>query len=216
MEIVGIVGPVKQRKLNACGGRYLFTTAADRRTDDPWLRYSTFWVIKTSRGTPGIEQAVRAQIRSLDSSVAFDIRPMSGMITAALATRQFTLLLVGFFAGAALFLAAAGLYAVMSYGVQQRTREIGVRLALGATHSRILGMILREGGVLIGSGLAVGLLAALITTKLVASQVYEVSPRDPLSFAIVSLVLCTIAFIAAFIAARRVLLVDPIIALRSE
>jgi ABC-type antimicrobial peptide transport system permease subunit len=141
---------------------------------------------------------------------------MTEVMATALAARRFSLLLVGSFAGAALFLAAAGLYAVISYGIQQRNREIGVRLALGATHRTILAMIFREGALLLAAGIAAGLAVALLMAKLVANQMYGVSERDPFSFAVVSLLLVAISLLACWIAARRALKVDPIVALRCE
>jgi ABC-type antimicrobial peptide transport system permease subunit len=125
-------------------------------------------------------------------------------------------LLIGSFAAAALFLAAAGLYGVISYGIQQRTREIGVRLALGATRGRILGMIFKEGALLLGAGVITGLAIALILASFVASQMYGISERDPFSLAIVSLLLAIISLLACWIASRRVLNVDPVVALRCE
>jgi ABC-type antimicrobial peptide transport system permease subunit len=141
---------------------------------------------------------------------------MTEIVAAALAARRFSLLLIGSFAGTAIFLAAAGLYAVIAYGIQQRTREIGVRLALGATRAAILRMIFREGGILLLAGIAVGLAVALAMAKLIAGQMYGVSERDPLSFAVVSLVLAAISLLGCGIAARRATEVDPIEALRAE
>jgi putative ABC transport system permease protein len=141
---------------------------------------------------------------------------MTEVLAAALAARRFSLLLIGSFAGAALFLAAAGLYAVISYGIQQRTREIGVRLALGATRGNILGMIFKEGALLLGAGVAAGLAIAFMLAQLVASQMYGISEHDPFSFAIVSLLLGMILLVACWTASRRALNVDPVVALRCE
>jgi putative ABC transport system permease protein len=183
----------------------------------PWLRYNTYWVLKSSSTTTHIEQSIRAEIRKVDPNVAVgNVRAMTEVLAAALAARRFSLLLVGSFAGAALLLAAAGLYAVISYGIQQRTREIGVRLALGATRGRILRMILREGALLLAAGISSGLALALIMAKLVANQMYGVSERDPFSFALVSLLLATISLLTCGMAARRALNVDPMMALRCE
>jgi putative ABC transport system permease protein len=160
---------------------------------------------------------LRAAIRNVDPSVAVgSVRPMTEVLAAALASRRFSLLLIGSFAGAALFLAASGLYAVIAYGIQQRTREIGVRLALGATRGCILGMIFKEGALLLGAGVAAGLAIALLLARLVASQMYGISEYDPFSFAIVSLLLAMISLVACWIASRRTLNVDPVVALRCE
>jgi ABC-type antimicrobial peptide transport system permease subunit len=141
---------------------------------------------------------------------------MSEAVAAALAARRFSLWLVGSFAAAALFLAAAGLYGVISYGIQQRNREIGVRLALGATRASILGMIFKEGAVLFAGGIIAGFTIALALARLVASQMYGVNERDPFSFAIVGLILSIISFLACGIAARRAMNIDPIVSLRCE
>jgi putative ABC transport system permease protein len=218
VEIVGVVGPVKQASLETPAKADIYLPLRQIPKDGvPWLRNSTYWVLKTSPGAPGTEPLVRAEIRSVDADVAVgDLRSMTEVMAAALAARRFSLLLVGSFAGAALFLAAAGLYAVISYGIQQRTREIGVRLALGATRGSIFRMIFREGSLLLASGIGAGLCIALLTAKLVANQMYGVSERDPFSFLIVSLLLATISLLACWIAARRALSVDPVVAIRTE
>lgn len=178
---------------------------------------SIYWVLKMSPDARLNEKLVRSEIQSADPRVAVgNVRAMSEVMAAALAARRFSLLLVGSFAGAALFLAVAGLYAVISYGIQQRTREIGVRLALGATRSNILGLILKEAFVLLATGVIVGLAIALMMTRLVANQMYGVSERDPFSFFLVSLLLAVVSLLACGIAARRAVNVDPVIALRTD
>ena len=221
VEIVGIVGPVKQANLETPARPDLYVPLRQVHKDGvPWLRNSIYCVAKTNPEVSGVAYNVsqlRAAIRNVDPSVAVGIvRPMTEVLDAALASRRFSLLLIGSFAGAALFLAAAGLYAVISYGIQQRTREIGVRLALGATRGHILGMIFKEGAVLLGAGVAAGLAAALLLASFVASQMYGISEHDPFSFAIVSLLLGIISLLACWIASRRALNVDPVIALRCE
>jgi putative ABC transport system permease protein len=218
VEIVGVVGQVKQSSLEAAAEADIYLPLRQVPKDGiPWLRSSSYWVIKTSPAAPAVEPLVRAEIRNADPIVALsNIRPMTEVMAAALAARRFSLLLIGSFAGAALFLSAAGLYAVISYGIQQRTQEFGVRLALGATYGSILAMIFREGAWLLASGIASGFCVALMTATLVANQMYGVSERDPLSFAFVSLLLATISLLACWIAARRALNVDPVVALRTE
>ena len=216
VEIVGVVGPVKQTNLETAAKPDIYLSLRQVPKDGiSWLRFSTYWVLKSS--APAMEHSVRAEIRVVDPSVAVGaVRPMAEVMSAALASRRFSLLLIGSFACAALFLAAAGLYSVISYGVQQRTREIGVRLALGATHRGIFRMILKEGSRLLILGSAAGVLIALTTAKLVSSQMYGVSERDPFSLAFVGSLLGTISLLACWLAARRTLKVDPIVALRSD
>jgi putative ABC transport system permease protein len=218
VEIAGVVGPVKQGTLEMPAKADIYLPLRQVPKEGvTWLRYNTYWVLKMSSAAPGIEQLVRAEIRKVDPNVAVgEVRPMTGVLAVALAARRFSLLLVGSFAGAALFLAAAGLYAVISYGIQQRTREIGVRLALGATRGSILRMIFTEGTSLLAAGISAGLAIALMMTKLIANQMYGVSERDPISFAVVSLVLAGISLVACGIASRRAMNIDPVVALRCE
>jgi putative ABC transport system permease protein len=221
IEIVGVVGPVKQTNLETPARPDMYVPLRQVHKDGvPWLRNSNYCVAKFNGEVGGAAYSasqLRAAIRDVDPNVAVgNVRPMTEVLAAALASRRFTLLLIGSFAGAALFLAAAGLYAVISYGIQQRTREIGVRLALGATRGRILRMIFKEGALLLGAGVAAGLAIALMLAQLVATQMYGVSERDPFSFAIVSVLLGIISLLACWIASRRAMNVDPVVALRCE
>ncbi len=218
IEIVGIVGPVKQTNLETPAKADIYLPLRQMPKDGvPWLRNSAYWVVKTSGGAAGLERLLSDTIQNVDPNVAVGVvRPMSEAVAAALAARRFSLLLIGSFAAAALFLAAAGLYAVMAYGIQQRNREIGVRLALGATRATILGMIFKEGAVLLAGGIIAGFAIALAVARLVASQMYGVNEHDPFSFAVVGLILSVISFLACGIAARRAMNIDPIVSLRCE
>ncbi len=184
VEIVGVVGPVKQSNLETQAQSDIYLPLRQLHKDGvPFLRNSIYCVAKANPLAGGVGSDVgqfRAAVRNVDPSVAVgNVRPMTEVLAAALASRRFSLLLIGSFAGAALFLAAAGLYAVISYGIQQRTREIGVRLALGATRGCILGMIFKEGALLLGAGVAAGLATALLLARLMASQMYGISEYDP-------------------------------------
>jgi predicted permease len=218
VEIIGIVGPVKQTNLETPAQADMYLPLRQMPKDGvPWLRNSAYWIVKTSGGATGLERLLHDAIQDVDPNIAIGtVRPMSEAVAAALAARRFSLLLVGSFAAVALFLAAAGLYAVISYGIQQRNREISVRLALGATRATILGMIFKQGAVLLAGGIIVGLAIALALAKLVASQMYGVSEHDPFSFAAVGLLLSVISFLACGIAARRAMNIDPIVSLRCE
>src|SRR5262249_8604457 len=221
VEIVGVIGPVKQANLETPARADMYLPLKQVHKDGvPWLRNTIYCVAKMSPQLGGAAYnagQLRTAIRNVDPSIAVgNVRPMSEVLAAALASRRFSLLLVGAFAGAALFLASAGLYGVISYGIQLRTREIGVRLALGATRGSILGMIFKEGALLSVAGTSAGLAIALLMAKLVASQMYGISERDPFNFAVVSLLLVIISLAPWAIAARRAIRVDPVVALRYE
>jgi putative ABC transport system permease protein len=218
VEIIGIVGPVKQTNLETPAKADMYLPLRQMPKDGvPWLRNSAYWVIKTNGGAKRSEKLLRDTIQKVDPNVAVGpLRPMTEAVAAALAARRFSLLLVGSFAAAALFLAAAGLYAVISYGIQQRNREIGVRLALGATRLTILRMIFKEGIALLAGGIITGFAVAQALAKLIASQMYGVNEHDPFSFALVVLILSFISVIACGIAARRAMNIDPLLSLQCE
>jgi len=218
VQIVGVVGAVKQTNLETPAKPDIYLPLRQIPKEGvPLLRNSTYWLVKISPGASGIEPTLNDAIRNADGNVAISaIRPMTEVLAAALAARRFSLLLIASFAGAALFLAAAGLFAVISYGIQHRTREIGVRLALGAMRSSILGMLFKEGLLMLAGGLGAGFALTSMLTRLISNQMYGISARDPLSFVAVSLILTTISLLACGIAARRASAIDPVVALRCE
>ena len=164
-----------------------------------------------------LETAVRKEIRNLDPTIpTTNIRSMEEVMGAALAVRRFSLSLVGVFAVTALLLAAAALYAVIAYGIEQRTREMGVRMALGASRFGILQMIMSEGFRLAATGIVVGFLVAIPFANLIATQLYGVGTYDPLTYAIVLAALSAAALFASYFAARRAMHLDPMVALRHE
>jgi putative ABC transport system permease protein len=140
---------------------------------------------------------------------------MERMRSAITATQQFNLLLVGIFAVLALLLAAIGLYGVTSYSVDQRTRELGIRVALGAQRREVLRLVLSQGARLAVAGLVAGTVAALALTRFMATLLFGVGARDPLTFAAVGLLLLAVSLVASFVPAHRATRVDPVIALRS-
>jgi len=141
---------------------------------------------------------------------------MDEMTAGSFAARRFNMSLLTLFAGLALVLAAIGIYGVMSYAVTQRTQEIGIRMALGARTSDVLGIVLRNGMTLVLIGIALGLGGAFVLTRLMVTLLFGVTPTDAFTIGLVSMVLIVVALIACFIPARRATKVDPLVALRYE
>ncbi len=174
------------------------------------------WIVRTRGKALATVPAIREQLRQASGLPAADVRPMSGVVANSTATQRFNMLLMAAFGGAALLLAAIGIYGLMAYSVQQRTREIGIRLALGAETKRVRNRVVFEGMRLVLVGVAIGIAAALGLTRYLASLLYGVPPRDPLVFVTVPLVLGAVACAAVWIPAQRASRVDPIQALRHE
>ena len=164
-----------------------------------------------------LANAVRAQVQAIDKDQPVaDIQTMEEIVGRSVGDRRFSLLLFTAFASLAVLLAAIGTYAVMAYAVAQRTHEIGVRIAVGARSGHILGLVASEGASLAGIGVVVGAGAAVALTRVLKSQLYEVSATDPLVFAGVALLLLAVALVATLIPALRAISVDPVRALRHE
>ena len=176
-----------------------------------------FLVVRTSGDPLRMARPVREQIRAMDPNLPVaNIRPMTDVVNTALATPRLTGFLMGTFAGIALTLAAVGIYGVLSYLVARRTHEIGIRVAVGADRLQVLGLVLKQGLTLAGSGIAVGIVAALVLTRLMQRLLYQVEPGDPWTFVTVSLALIVVSLLAAALPAFRATRVSPLIALRTE
>ena len=217
-EIVGVVGSV--REFGPAGGTppVLYvpnTQVADGLTALGNAVLPTAWAVRTSVNPMRLAGAVRRAIAKVDSGQAiFDVRPMDEVIQKSLANRRFVLLLLTVFAAIAMLLASIGIYGVISYAVEQRTREIGIRIALGAAGGDVVGMVVRHGMAMAGIGVAVGLAAAFGLTRVLATMLYGVKPADPVTFSVVAVSLTAVAFLAAWVPARRATRVDPVVALR--
>jgi ABC-type antimicrobial peptide transport system permease subunit len=144
------------------------------------------------------------------------VNTLSELVADSMGRTSFTLIMLGIAAAVALFLGAVGIYGVISYVVSQRTREIGVRMAMGAERADVSGMVMRQALLLAAGGVVVGLAAAAGLTRLMASLLYGVSPMDPLTFGGVAVALSSVALVASYIPARRAAAVDPVVALRAE
>ena len=178
---------------------------------------SVFVVARTTGDPLSMAGAVRHEIRQMDASLPVaSVRSMNDVVATALATPRLTGFLLGVFGAIALALAAVGIYGVLAYLVSQRTQEIGIRLAIGADRSRVLGMVLRQGLSLAAIGIVVGLIGAFALTRLMRGLLYEVRPNDPITFIAVAAALLLIALAASLLPARRATKVSPVIALRAR
>lgn len=210
--IVGIVGHVKQTSLAADSGRgaYYFPMYQQPREE-------LFLLARGRLSSAQLANAIRNAVRTADPSQAvFDVKSMQERIALALGPQRFAARLLIAFAAAALFLAAIGLYGVISYSVTRRTREIGIRAALGASRASILGMVIRQAMLLVLAGVVAGCIAAAFLARLASSQLFQVSPSDPETFAVTACILGVTGLIAVSIPAWRATRVDPLTALRNE
>ena len=185
---------------------------------DAWNWFRTFYIIARTDGDPArLLPPLREAMARIDPDVAlFDVRTMDQRLNGTLATARFNTLLLSILGAIGLLLAASGIYGVLSYLVSQRTQEIGVRMALGASQASVVGLILRQSLKPVGLGAAIGLLVTMAATRVLASQLFEVSRTDPLTIATVSTTLIAVALAASAVPARRAASVDPTRALSGE
>jgi ABC-type antimicrobial peptide transport system permease subunit len=176
-----------------------------------------FIVLRVAGDPAAMTETVRAEARAIDKDLpVYDIRTMATLRSDAVAERRFILIIVAAFGVLALGLAAIGVYGVMSLIVSERTREVAVRVALGAAPSRMIGLIVGQAATLAAAGVAVGLMVVLPLTPLLRSQLYGVGATDPLTLVAVPVGLFVIAALAALVPARRAAATDPLVALRAE
>ena len=160
---------------------------------------------------------IRDVIRRMDPTLAVaEVKTVQEIVSGAVAQPRFSVVLMAAFSGIAVLLALIGIYGVISYGVSQRTREIGVRIALGAQREEVVNLMLRKGIVMVGVGLAVGVASALVLTRFLDALLYNVSAQDPKTFVAVGLGFAAVAWLATYIPSRRAAGVDPIRALKSD
>jgi predicted permease len=221
-EIIGVVGHVKHAGLGATGildqrGQIYFAISQLPDRVLPLVGRACTFVVRAA-GTPqAVSESLRAASQQLDSrQVLYEFQPMSRVVSHSIAAQRFTVILLGVFAALALVLSAVGIFGVISYVTGQRTQEMGIRVALGAQRGDVLRLVLGHGMRVALLGVAIGLVAALGLTRLVASQLYRVSASDPLTFAGVAALLTCVALAACYVPARRAMRVDPTVALRYE
>jgi putative ABC transport system permease protein len=217
MTIVGIVADVKQGGLDQPAGTELYFSYPQSPETAGGAPNSMNVIVRTSKDPRSLAPAVRKAVHDLDPALPVSkLRPLNDVLYESVAGPRFLTLLVGLFAAIALTLAAVGTYGVLSYAVEQRTQEIGVRMALGAQPGKVLGMILSQGGRLVALGLGLGIALALGLRQVFASVLYGVQATDLLTLASVVLILAAVAFVACYVPARRATRVDPLMALRRE
>jgi putative ABC transport system permease protein len=210
-EIVGVVGAIKHKGLDTDYRGALYFP----HMQNSWSNMAL--VVRTSGEPASMASMVRAAVQSVDKDQpVYRVMTMETMLAESVAQRRFSMLLLTLFAVVAVLLAVVGLYGVMSYGVSQRTHEIGIRMALGAQARDVLVMVVGQGLLLALIGVGSGLIGALFLTRVMSSLLFGVSATDPFMFASVPLILALVALLACYIPARRATKVDPMIALRYE
>jgi predicted permease len=219
-EVVGIVGNVRENGLANAGIEVMYIPQAQMAEALTALANNVLplsWAVRTATAPASFRPALERELHGVDGQMTVSRpRTMEQVLSGAVARTNFNAVVLSIFAGAALVLAAIGLYGLMSYSVDQRTREIGIRMALGANRGTMLRAVLREAMVLAGIGVVIGLGLAYGLTRVLASLLFGVKASDPYVFAIVAALLTLVAAAAAMIPARRATTIDPAIALRYE
>jgi putative ABC transport system permease protein len=209
--IAGIVGGVRDRNLMSPPRATIYF--ASLKNPEPYMTL----VVRTAGDPLSLIAAIQKQVHDLDRNLpVYKIATMDELLANSLARRRFSMLLLAVLAALALALAAVGIYSVIAYSVSQRTRELGIRIALGAGRAELFRLVLGQGAALAAAGIVAGLGGALALTRLLASQLYGVSPTDALVFAVVPVLLMAVALAANYVPARRAAKADPMVALRYE
>jgi len=212
-----MVGNVRDKALDQPEDQILYCPLLPAREDPRWAPRDIAFVVRTAGDPVAVSGAIRGVVRGLDPSLPlYRIRALADIVAQASARRSFTFLLISAASGVALFLGAIGLYGVMSYVVTLRTREMGIRLAIGAPPDQLRRMVLRQALAVALLGVAVGLAGALALTRFLAALLFEVSPTDPVVLALAAVLLLLVAIAASWLPARRAAVTDLACTLRTE
>ncbi len=213
--IVGVVSDVKGGSLNQPTTSQVYAPLSQYRREG-WNN-GLMLAVRTSTPAETLTSAIRDQVRALDADQPItNVRTMDELLNRTLSDARFSLLLFGLFAGVALVLAAIGIYGVMATAVTQRTHEFGLRMALGAQTRDVLRLVIGQGMLLVVIGIGAGLLSAVALTRLMSTLLFGVSPTDPVTLALITVLLAVVALLACYLPARRATKVDPLVALRYE
>jgi putative ABC transport system permease protein len=214
--IVGVVGNVRNFGLDEQPTPEIYYPYLQDPLRETYDRSMTL-VVRTKSDPAAMAEGLRTELLSLDKTLpVYALKPMTEYLRDSLSRRRFNMVLLSVFAAVALLLAGVGIYGVISYSVAQRTHEIGIRVAIGAHAGEILKLVIGQAMLLTMTGIALGLVTAFALTRLMQSLLFEVSPTDPLTFAVISVILTIVALVACFVPARRAMKVDPMVALRCE
>ena len=215
LTVVGVVGDVKQGGMDAETGTELYFYVPQAAPTLGLAPRTMHVVLRTSVPPASLSGQARAVVWSLDPSLPLaDVQTLDTAVLRSVARPRFLTLLLGSFGGIALLLAAVGTYGVMSVFVAERTREMGIRVALGAESGRLIGLVLGQGLRIAGAGLLLGVAGAVVLNRFVAAMLFEVGTLDPLTYASVIVLLATVAVVACLLPARRATRVDPMVVLR--
>ena len=218
-QIVGVASDVKEIAIDQSAAPTLYVPMAQVPDDlmmfmNRW--FPTSWIVRTN-GPADVAGTLRRSVNEIDPQLPLsNVRTMTQVAGSSLASQQFILLLMTVFGSLALALTAVGIYGVLSYQVTQRTHEIGIRIALGAQIRDVLQLVIRQGMSLVLIGLCIGLVGAVALTRVIATLLFGVGAKDPLTFLAVAALLSVVAFVACYVPARRATKVDPLVALRYE
>jgi putative ABC transport system permease protein len=218
-QIVGVVGDIRDGGLNNEPGPMMYIPQAQVPDAANALNVALTpiaWVVRTEVEPQSVSNAVQEQLRQASGLPVSNVRTMGEVVTTSTSRQRFNMWLMTVFGGCALLLAAIGIYGLMAYSVEQRTQEIGIRLALGAPASQVKNMVVRQGMLLAAVGVVVGVSSAFYLARFVSAFLFGVDAHDPLVFVAVPFVLSTVALVAVWLPARRASRIDPIIALRYE
>jgi putative ABC transport system permease protein len=209
--VIGIVGDIKDTGLNAPGPPEIFMPYRQ------WPVSSMNIVLKTAAPPASLAAAVKSDVYAVDPNLPVsNVRTLEDVVAESISQPRFYMVLLTIFAAIALALAAIGIFGVLSYAVSQRTREIGIRMALGAQGGSVIGLIVRQAMLLALCGVALGIAGALFLSQTLRKMLFNVEPTDPLTFAAVAVLLAAVALLASYLPARRATRVDPVVALKGE